>query len=107
MAQLLLVHSLLLGGSSGPLSFSPDSSALPGGSTLTSLANGIGSWALIAALVGLVVGAAMWALGSHSNNYQHTVTGRRAVLVSAAAALLIGAAPTLLNFMYSTGQKVH
>jgi peptidoglycan/LPS O-acetylase OafA/YrhL len=71
------------------------------------LANGVGWWALIAALLGLVVGAAMWALGAHGNNYQQTSTGRRAVLVSGAAALIIGAAPALLNFLFTTGQSVH
>ena len=53
-----------------------------------------GAWALIAALVGLVIGAAAWALGVHSQNYQQSMVGRRAVLVSGLAALLIGAAPT-------------
>lgn len=93
------------GSSGGTLSLQPSTSALPGGSTLHQLTNGIGAWALVASLVGLIVGAAVWALGAHSNNYQHTVTGRRAVLVSAVAALLIGAAPTLLNFMFATGQS--
>ncbi len=88
----------------GALSLQPSTSALPGGDTLHQLTNGLAAWALIASLVGLIVGAATWALGAHSNNYQHTVTGRRAVLVSAIAALLIGAAPTVLNFMFSTGQ---
>jgi hypothetical protein len=68
--------------------------------------NGLAWWALIACLVGLVVGAATWALGAHSNNYQGATTGRRAVLVSGAAALLIGAAPTLLNFLFGVGQSV-
>jgi hypothetical protein len=89
----------------GGLSLQPSTSALPGGSTLHQLTNGLGAWALIASLVGLIVGAATWALGAHSNNYQHTVTGKRAVLVSAVAALLIGAAPTLLNFMFAAGQS--
>jgi hypothetical protein len=94
------------GASGDGLSLQPSVSALPGGGTLHQLTDGLGSWALIAALVGLIVGAATWALGAHSNNYQHTVTGRRAVLVSAVAALLIGAAPALLSFMFSAGQGV-
>jgi hypothetical protein len=89
------------------LSLNPSESALPGGSVIQSLANGIGWWGLIAALVGLVIGAATWALGAHSNNYQHASTGRRAVLVSGAAALVIGAAPAVLSFLFSSGQSVH
>ncbi len=92
--------------SSGP-GLSPNAAGLPGSATLQSLINGLAWWALLAALAGLVIGAATWALGSHSNNYQHASTGRRAVLVSGGAALLIGAAPTILNFLFSTGQSLH
>jgi hypothetical protein len=33
--------------------------------------------------------------------------GRRAVLVSGLAALLIGAAPTLINFFFGAGTNLH
>jgi hypothetical protein len=33
--------------------------------------------------------------------------GRRAVLTSLAAAILIGAAPSLINFFFNTGLKVN
>jgi hypothetical protein len=92
--------------SSGP-SLNPSSAGLPGTATLQSLINGLAWWALLAALVGLVAGAGMWALGAHSNNYQHASSGRRAVLISGAAALLIGAAPTILNFLFNAGQSFH
>ncbi len=85
------------------VSLTPDPSALPGGSILQQLADGIGGWALILALVGLVVGAATWALGAHSQNYQQSYLGRRAVLVSVAAALIIGAAPAIINFFFHLG----
>jgi hypothetical protein len=87
--------------------FAPNGSAIPGQATLEQLVNGLGWWALVAALVGLVVGAAAWAIGSHTNSYQQASTGRRAVLVSGAAALLIGAAPTVVNFLYDAGRAVH
>ena len=89
------------------LSFSPSSGGLPGSGTLADLTNGVGWWALLACLAGLVVGAATWAIGSHANNYQHASSGRRAVLVSGAAALIIGAAAPILNFLFSAGQKLH
>ncbi|HKH87203.1 MAG TPA: DUF6112 family protein [Acidimicrobiales bacterium] len=82
----------------------PNAAAIPGASTLQTLADGIGWWALIASLVGLVLGAAAWALGSHTNNYQYSSSGRRAVLVSGIAALVIGAAPILVNFLFSAGK---
>jgi len=83
----------------GIVTMNPSSSALPGQSTIQQLTNGLGWWALVASLVGLVLGAAAWALGSHTNNYQYANTGRKAVLASGIAALLIGAAPTLVNFL--------
>ncbi len=59
------------------------------------------------ALAGLVIGAAAWALGAHSQNPQQSFVGRRAVLVSGLAALIIGAAPTLINFFFHTGTGIH
>jgi MFS family permease len=88
------------------VTMSPDTGALPGGHVLQNLVNGIGGWALALALVGLVVGAAAWALGSHGQNYQQAYVGRRAVLVSGLAALLIGAGPALVNFFFHAGQGV-
>ena len=74
---------------------------------MQSLVNGLGAWALIAAMVGLVIGAAAWALGVHSQNFQQSMVGKRAVLVSGLAALLIGAAPAIINFFFHAGQGVH
>jgi hypothetical protein len=91
----------------GVVSMDPSSTALPGHSTIEQLTNGLGWWALVASLVGLVVGAAAWALGSHGNNYQYATAGRRAVLVSGAAALVIGAAPTMVSFLFQAGRGIH
>jgi hypothetical protein len=89
------------------VSIHPDPSALPGGQVLQNLMNGLDSWALALALVGLVIGAAAWALGSHGQNYQQTFVGRRAVLISGLAALLIGAGPGIVNFFFNAGSTVH
>ena len=89
------------------VTLNPDPAQLPGGGTLQQLTNGLGGWALVAALVGLLIGAAAWALGSHSQNYHQSFVGRRTVLVSGLAALLIGAAPTLVNFFFHTGTGLH
>jgi MFS family permease len=88
------------------VSLQPSTGDLPGGQALQNLTNGLGGWALVMALVGLVIGAAAWALGAHSQNYHQSMVGRRTVLVSALAALLIGAAPALVNFFFHTGQGV-
>lgn len=85
----------------------PDTSALPGGQVLQNLMNGLDGWALALSLVALVIGAAAWALGSHAQNYQQSYVGRRAVLISGLAALLIGAGPAIVNFFFKAGQGVH
>jgi MFS family permease len=89
------------------VTLNPSTRALPGGGTLQQLINGLGGWALLASLAGLVIGAAAWAFGAHSQNYHQSFVGRRAVLVSGLAALLIGAAPTLINFFFHAGTGLH
>ncbi len=85
------------------VSLHPDAGALPGTNVLQSLANGIDSWALIAAVVGVLVGAVLWAFGHYSQNYQQAYNGRKGVMVSGLAAILIGAAPAVVNFFVSKG----
>src|SRR5580698_8352883 len=101
-----MILAYLAGGSTG-VSLTPSLDSLPGGGTLQALVNGVGAWALLAALVGLVIGAGAWALGVHSQNFQQSMVGRRAVLVSGLAALLIGAAPTIVDFFFHAGSTLH
>ncbi len=79
---------------------------LPGTAQLQQLIDGFGTWALMAALAGMLVGAALWALGHHSSNYQQAANGRKGVLVSGAAAMIIGAAPTLIAYFFTLGGQV-
>jgi len=89
------------------VTLTPSTSALPGSAALQQLANGIAAWALIGALVALLLGAALWAVGSHTQNMHQSAAGRRAVATSLVAAVLIGAAPSLINFFFHTGLSVH
>ena len=84
----------------------PNEAALPGGSELLKLISGLEWWALALALLGIVIGAAAWALGSHGQNFNQSVNGRRAVLVSGMAALIIGAAPAVINWFFQAGNSV-
>ena len=84
----------------------PDPDNLPGGEVLQTLTNGIAGFALIFCLIGLVVSAGLWALGSNSNNYQQTYIGKRGFAVCSLGALLIGAAAAIINFFYGAGQSV-
>lgn len=89
------------------VTLTPSTSDLPGGLVLQQLADGLGAWALIGSLIALLLGAVMWAIGSHTQNMHQSAAGRRAVATSLVAAILIGAAPSLINFFFSTGLKVH
>ena len=84
----------------------PDPNGLPGSSALQSLISGIAFWALLAALGGLLISAAVWALSSHSGNYHQTSIGRKGTLISAVAAFLVGAAPAIITFFENLGQTV-
>ncbi|MHB8334763.1 MAG: DUF6112 family protein [Acidimicrobiales bacterium] len=89
------------------VSLSPSLTALPGSAVLMQIADGLAAWSLIGALVALLLGAALWAIGSHTQNMHQSMTGRRAVMTSLVAALLIGAAPHLVDFFFKAGQSVH
>lgn len=81
----------------------PDPTGLPGSNVLQQLVNGAEAWALAVALLGAFVGAALWAVASHTNSHHYAARGRMAALVSAAAALVIGAGPGLVNFFQHLG----
>lgn len=84
----------------------PSSHGLPGSKVLQSLVNGLAFWALLAALAGIVLGCIVWAAGSHGQNHHMAGRGRMGTLACAAAALLVGAAPALVNFFAEAGDKV-
>lgn len=85
------------------VSASPDPSGLPGSNVLQQIVNGTEAWALTICLLGAFIGAALWAVASHTHSHQYAARGRMAALVSAASALVIGAAPGLVNFFEHLG----
>jgi hypothetical protein len=87
----------------GVVTAHPDPGGLPGSNVLQQLVNGTEAWALAVALIGAFVGAALWAVASHTNSHHYAARGRMAALVSAGAALVIGAGPGLVNFFQHLG----
>lgn len=81
----------------------PSRTGLPGTPVLMGLANGLGFWALIAAVVGVVVGGVVWAFGHYSQNFQQSYNGRKGVMVAGLAALLIGGATQIVRFFVQKG----
>ena len=76
---------------------------LPGSNVLQHLVDGAQAWALAIALLGTFIGAGLWAVASHSHNHHYAARGRMAAVVSAAAALVVGAGPGLINFFEHLG----
>ena len=81
----------------------PDLQGLPGSNVLQQLVNGAEAWALVIALLGVFIGAGLWAVASHSHNHHYAARGRMAAAVSGASALIVGAAPGLINFFAHLG----
>jgi hypothetical protein len=88
------------------VSVNPNPSDLPGGQVIQQLIDGLAGWALFASLAALLVSAIVWALGANSGNYHAAGRGKTGVLVSAVTALLVGAAPALINFFNALGNRV-
>jgi uncharacterized protein DUF6112 len=81
----------------------PNSTGIPGLSTLQSIAGGLLTAGLIACVAGIVIAAICWALGSHNGNSRLAMSGRSGVLVGLAAALIVGGADALVTFFSNTG----
>jgi hypothetical protein len=89
------------------VALNPNVTLLPGSAQLQQLANGIAGWALVVAVIAMVIGGVLWAIGSHSQNMHQSMAGRKAVVTGLLAGLLVGAAPHLINFVFTTGSAVH
>jgi hypothetical protein len=100
-----LVTSLIVAATN--LGGTPNANGLPGSAALEKLISGVAFWALLAALGGLLISAAVWALSSHSGNYHHASAGRRGTIIAAVAALLVGAAPAIIAFFQDLGATVN
>lgn len=81
----------------------PNPTGLPGSNVLQQLVNGAEAWALTIALLGAFIGAALWAVASHTHNHHYAARGRMAALISAASAMVVGAGPGLVNFFEHLG----
>ncbi|MFD8916012.1 DUF6112 family protein [Streptomyces sp. NPDC059575] len=85
----------------------PNEGGLPGLSVLKQVMGSINLFGLVAVVGALAVSAAVWAWGHHSGGHQAEANGKKGVLVSSGAALLMGAANGLVAFFSTLGTKVH
>ena len=82
----------------------PNTTGLPGLSTISNMVGALLSIGLIACLAGLVLAAIAWAVGHHSSNPTLAARGKSGVLVAFAAAVLIGGANVLVDFFVNAGR---
>ncbi|WP_330457383.1 DUF6112 family protein [Streptomyces sp. NBC_00820] len=85
----------------------PNEGGLPGLSVLKQVMGSINLFGLVAVVGALAVSAAVWAWGHHSGGHQAEANGKKGVMVSAGAALLMGAANGVVAFFSTLGTKVH
>jgi hypothetical protein len=95
--------SVLAAITAAAVSAHPNAKGLPGSNVLQQLVDGAQAWALAVALLGAFVGAGLWAVASHTQNHHYAARGRMAALISGASALVVGAAPGLVNFFERLG----
>jgi hypothetical protein len=88
------------------VSVHPNPDGLPGGAQIQQILNGLGGWALLAALGGLLVSVIVWSLGSFGGNYHAVSKGKTGVLVCGAAALIAGGAAPIINFFANLGSQI-
>ena len=89
-----------------PVDVDPNTTGLPGIAALERIVGGLLTIGLVAAVAGVAMSAIAWAIGSHSSNPHVAGRGKTGVLVSVAAAMLIGAANALVNFFNAAGSAV-
>ena len=99
----LLLSSGVLAGNPG---VTPNSNGIPGISLLQSIVGGILTAGFVACVAGLVIASVCWALGSHQGNARLAISGRTGVLVSIAAAVLVGGADALVAFFSNAGSSL-
>ena len=85
---------------------SPNTNGLPGLGEVRRIVGALLTGGLVACVAGLVISAMVWAVSSNAGNYHGTSKGKTGVLVSAAAAILIGGANAIIGFFAAAGGRI-
>jgi len=84
----------------------PNSNGLPGIDQLKLIVGAVMTFGLILSVLALIISAVVWGFGANSSNPHLAGRGKVGVLISCAAAVLCGAAVTLVNFAWGVGQAI-
>ena len=84
----------------------PNDSGLPGIAALRTIVGAVMTVGLILSVLALIISAVVWGFGANSSNPHLATRGKLGVLISCGAAIITGAAVTLINFFWNVGQTV-
>ena len=84
----------------------PNDSGLPGIAALRTIVGAVMTVGLILSVLALIISAVVWGFGANSSNPHLASRGKIGVLISCGAAIITGAAVTLINFFWNVGQSV-
>ena len=84
----------------------PNGTGLPGIDQLRTIVGAVMTIGLVLSVLALIVAAIVWGFGANSSNPHLSSRGKTGVLVSCGAAIICGAAVTLVNFFWCVGQAV-
>ncbi|ADU49592.1 DUF6112 family protein [Intrasporangium calvum] len=84
----------------------PNTNGLPGLAAIEKVVGALLTFGLVAAVAGIAVSAVAWAIGSSSSNPHIAGRGKTGVIVAGVAAMLIGAANTLITFFANAGAAI-
>ncbi|MFF3088676.1 DUF6112 family protein [Streptomyces nojiriensis] len=85
----------------------PKGGGLPGLDVLRNVVSSINMFGIIAVVGALAVSLGVWAWGHHSGGHQAEANGKKGAVVSAGAALGLGAANGIVAFFSALGTQVH
>lgn len=88
------------------INITPNTDGLPGIAQLRIIVGAVMTVGLILSVLALIISAIVWGFGANSSNPHLASRGKVGVLVSCGAAVICGAAVTLVNFFWNVGQAV-
>lgn len=91
---------------SAQIDIDPNDTGLPGIAALRTIVGAVMTVGLILSVLALIISAVVWGFGANSSNPHLASRGKLGVLISCGAAIITGAAVTLINFFWNVGQTV-
>ena len=88
------------------ITIDPNDTGLPGIAQLKTIVGAVMTIGLILSVLALIISAIVWGFGSNSSNPHMASQGKLGVIISCVAAIICGAAVTLINFFWNVGQAV-